>query len=57
MSSEAAVTGGTGNGISPAAYCSTGALEKALLKIKELRINFVAIDFDSTLIDIHTGGS
>ncbi|KAL7574847.1 hypothetical protein ACA910_010684 [Epithemia clementina (nom. ined.)] len=35
---------------------TTGALESALLRIKELGINFVAIDFDSTLIDIHTGG-
>ena len=37
-------------------YSNTGALESALRRIKELEINFVAIDFDSTLIDVHTGG-
>eukprot|EP00527_Entomoneis_sp_CCMP2396_P004477 CAMPEP_0198146486 /NCGR_PEP_ID=MMETSP1443-20131203/29609_1 /TAXON_ID=186043 /ORGANISM="Entomoneis sp., Strain CCMP2396" /LENGTH=201 /DNA_ID=CAMNT_0043810471 /DNA_START=214 /DNA_END=819 /DNA_ORIENTATION=- len=33
-----------------------GALESVLIRFKELGINFLAIDFDMTMIDVHTGG-
>jgi hypothetical protein len=32
------------------------AITSAISKIKELGINFLAIDFDQTILDIHTGG-
>ena len=32
------------------------AIEKAVNRIQEVNINFLAIDFDQTFIDIHTGG-
>jgi hypothetical protein len=32
------------------------AVEVAIAKLQELDINFLALDFDQTLIDIHTGG-
>jgi hypothetical protein len=31
-------------------------LESAIKRLLELNINFLAIDFDQTLIDLHTGG-
>lgn len=34
---------------------STG-INQALTKLKELGINFLALDFDRTILDIHTGG-
>ena len=33
------------------------ATKKAIQKLKELEINFLALDFDQTILDIHTGGS
>ena len=30
--------------------------KEAILKLKQLQINFVAIDFDKTLVDVHTCG-
>lgn len=35
---------------------SSGALEAILIRFKELGINFLAIDFDLTILDVHTGG-
>mmetsp|Transcript_13822 Transcript_13822/g.19339 ORF Transcript_13822/g.19339 Transcript_13822/m.19339 type:complete len:195 (-) Transcript_13822:1246-1830(-) len=32
------------------------AVLKAIAKLKEVNINFLAIDFDQTILDIHTGG-
>jgi hypothetical protein len=34
---------------------STG-INQAITKLKELGINFLALDFDRTILDIHTGG-
>jgi len=34
---------------------STG-IKQAITKLKEVGINFLAIDFDCTILDIHTGG-
>lgn len=34
----------------------TSAIEKSIKRLLELNINFLAIDFDCTLIDLHTGG-
>jgi hypothetical protein len=34
----------------------SSAIEKAIQKLKEVGVNLLAIDFDQTLIDIHTGG-
>jgi len=34
---------------------STG-INQAIAKLKELGINFLALDFDCTILDIHTGG-
>ena len=34
---------------------STG-INQAIAKLKELGINFLALDFDRTILDIHTGG-
>jgi len=33
------------------------AVEKAIDKLTELDINFLALDFDQTILDIHTGGA
>jgi len=35
---------------------SYNAVEAAILKLKAVGINFVAVDFDQTIIDVHTGG-
>ena len=32
------------------------SIDQAIGRIKEVNINFLAIDFDQTFIDIHTGG-
>jgi hypothetical protein len=32
------------------------AIQSAISKLQELGINFLAIDFDQTILDIHTGG-
>jgi len=39
-----------------AARSTTTSIEKAIGRIKQVNINFLAIDFDQTFIDIHTGG-
>jgi len=36
---------------------SVVAVEKAINKLSELDINFLALDFDQTILDIHTGGN
>jgi hypothetical protein len=33
------------------------AISSAITKVKELGINFLALDFDQTILDIHTGGN
>jgi hypothetical protein len=33
-----------------------GAIENSIKRLLQLKINFLAIDFDCTLIDLHTGG-
>lgn len=35
---------------------SSSAIENAIIRIQRCNINFLAIDFDQTFIDIHTGG-
>lgn len=35
---------------------STSAIQNAVGRLKELDINFLAIDFDQTILDVHTGG-
>ena len=37
--------------------CTGYSTEKAVQRILEVNVNFLAIDFDQTLIDIHTGGA
>lgn len=32
------------------------AVEMSIVRLKTLEINFVAVDFDKTIIDVHTGG-
>lgn len=32
------------------------AITSAIMKLKEVGINFLALDFDQTILDIHTGG-
>jgi hypothetical protein len=34
----------------------SSAITSAILKLKDLGINFLALDFDQTILDIHTGG-
>lgn len=34
----------------------SSAISSAISKLKELGINFLALDFDKTILDIHTGG-
>ena len=34
----------------------SSAVDQAIRKLQELNINLVAVDFDMTMIDIHTGG-
>jgi len=36
---------------------SAVTVEKAIDKLSELDINFLALDFDQTILDIHTGGN
>eukprot|EP00548_Thalassiothrix_antarctica_P000792 CAMPEP_0194144984 /NCGR_PEP_ID=MMETSP0152-20130528/13925_1 /TAXON_ID=1049557 /ORGANISM="Thalassiothrix antarctica, Strain L6-D1" /LENGTH=185 /DNA_ID=CAMNT_0038845011 /DNA_START=99 /DNA_END=656 /DNA_ORIENTATION=- len=33
------------------------SIQKALKRCKELKINFLALDFDQTILQIHTGGN
>jgi hypothetical protein len=33
-----------------------GAIPQAIQRLKELQINFLALDFDQTILNIHTGG-
>jgi hypothetical protein len=35
---------------------SLSAIQSAISRLKELEINFLALDFDQTILDIHTGG-
>lgn len=35
---------------------TSGAIENSIKRLLELNINFLAIDFDLTMIDVHTGG-
>ena len=34
----------------------SSAISSAVAKLKELGINFLALDFDQTILDVHTGG-
>lgn len=34
----------------------SSAITSAMAKLKDLRINFLALDFDQTILDIHTSG-
>ncbi len=35
---------------------STSAIRSAVGRLKELDVNFLALDFDHTILDVHTGG-
>jgi hypothetical protein len=35
---------------------SSSAIQSAIIRLKDLSVNFVALDFDQTILDIHTGG-
>ena len=39
-----------------AATRTYNAVESSIVRLKALEINFVAVDFDQTIIDVHTGG-
>mmetsp|Transcript_44541 Transcript_44541/g.107914 ORF Transcript_44541/g.107914 Transcript_44541/m.107914 type:complete len:284 (+) Transcript_44541:295-1146(+) len=41
---------------SPTYSNSSSAVQSAIDRLKELSINFVALDFDQTILDLHTGG-
>jgi hypothetical protein len=55
----ATTTATTISTLSSAAYASAsslGAIPTALARLKELNINFLALDFDQTILSCHTGG-
>jgi hypothetical protein len=54
-----ATTAATTTTILSAAYASSsslGAIPTAVARLKELHINFLALDFDQTILSCHTGG-
>ena len=42
--------------LSSSSLSSLSAIQGAVQRLKELEINFLALDFDQTILDIHTGG-
>ncbi len=40
----------------PSQHYSSKGISQALAKLKELGINFLALDFDQTILDVHTRG-
>jgi hypothetical protein len=59
VDTTATTTTTTTPSLSSAAYASSsslGAIPLAVARLKELHINFLALDFDQTILSCHTGG-